>query len=171
MFGFDEEIIAILHKSGKFWHPKGGSAAPKNDTTAVVCSGLYDAAKFDFGDINKNPISPYPEPNLSGDWKLLQAFMTPLADHTYTKTYKVEKSRMDTETDNRAWNVSAKAAILFFSAKAEYSNFVESASSETWSEERRLQELFQSRKVNQCVCGSTCLVWPNMVKSCISTAP
>ena len=136
LFGFDEENIGILHKNGKYWHPKGGSPAPTDDTKAVVCSGLHDAAKFYFGDINKNPITPYPEPNLSGDWKLLVAFMTPLADHTHTERYTVGRSKTDTETNNHAWNVSVEVAIKFFSAKAEYSGFVEKSSSSTWTEER-----------------------------------
>ena len=96
-------------------------------------------------------MSPYPEPNLSGDWKLLQAFLTPLADHTYTEKYKVGRSKTDVEKSNHAWSVSAEVTIKFFSAKAEYSGFVESSSSETWNEEREKTRTISVTK-GQSVC-------------------
>ena len=84
LFGFDEDNAVILHRGGKRWHPKGGRPDPGNDTPLVLHSGQHDGAKFYLGNLNGDPISPYPSPNLSGDWKLLQAFVTPLADHTYS---------------------------------------------------------------------------------------
>ena len=153
LFGFNEADIGILHKCGRYWHPLGGKPNPENDTSVVVCDGLHDGAKFYFGDINKNPISPYPEPNLSGDWKLLQAYMTPLADHTYSETYKVGRSATDTTTNQHSWSVSTEVAIKFFSAKAEYAGFVEASSSSTWNEERE-----ESRTISVTK-GQTVCVW------------
>lgn len=60
LFGFDEESFEIKHISGKVWHPKGGSPNPGNDTMCVLHSDHHAAAKFYFGDINGNPMSPYP---------------------------------------------------------------------------------------------------------------
>ena len=153
LFGFDEANHGILHKCGRYWHPKGGSPAPEDNTSIVVYDTLHDGAKFYFGDINKNPISPYPEPNLSGDWKLLRAYITPLADHTYSERYKVGRSETDSETNQHAWNVSAEVAIAFFSAKSEYAGFVEATSSTTWTEEREETKSISVTK------GQTVYVW------------
>ena len=141
LFGFDEENKAIFHKSGKFWHSEDGSPKPRNDKKVVLYTGVHDAARFYFGDINGKPMSPYPKSNLSGDWKLLKAFITPLADHKYTETYKVGKSKEESKTENHAWSISGEYAKGVFSASAEYSGFVEISSSQTWSEER--EETFE----------------------------
>ena len=153
LFGFDEENIVILHKGGKIWHPKGGSPNPGNDTTLVLHSDRHDAAKFYFGDLHGKAMSPYPEPNLSGDWKLLQAFVTPLADHTYSETYKVGRSKTDTEATQHAWSVSADVAYGYFSASAEYSGYVEKTTSETWSEEKEETTTISVKK------GQSVFVW------------
>ena len=115
LFGFDEDNAVILHRGGKRWHPKGGRPDPGNDTIyddtpLVLHSGQHDGAKFYLGNLNGDPISPYPSPNLSGDWKLLQAFVTPLADHTYSMTYKVGKSKTESQTTHQAWNISVGVA-------------------------------------------------------------
>ena len=136
LFGFDEDSIVILHKGGKIWHPKGGKPNPGNDTLLNLHSDRHDAAKFYFGNLEGDPMSPYPNPNLSGDWELLRAFVTPLADHTYSVTYKVGKSTTKSETTQHAWNISVEVAKGIFSASAEYSGYVENTSSETWSEEK-----------------------------------
>jgi len=54
--------------------------------------------KFYFANIHGNPTSPYPKPNYSGNWKLLKAFITPLADHKFSRTYKVGRNKEKSET-------------------------------------------------------------------------
>jgi len=135
LFGFDEDNTFILHKSGKLWHPYGGSGNPPNDTILVLHSAVHDSAKFYLGDLDGNPLSPYPKSDISGDWKLLKAFITPLANHKYTETYRVGKSKTESETNIHAWNVSAGFAKDLFSANASYSTYAEHTSSQTWSEE------------------------------------
>ena len=137
LFGFDEENKLILHKSGSRWRPRKGHANPGNKTDILLYESKEDdSAKFYFGDKSGNPISPYPDADLSGDWKLVQAFVTPLADHTYSMTYKVGKSTTTSETSQTAWSVSAEYAVEAFSESIELSGFVEKTSSETWSEEK-----------------------------------
>ena len=136
LFGFDEANNLILHKSGKYWHPRGGSPSPGNDTPVVVHHGYHDGEKFYFGDIDGKAISPYPQPNLSGDWQLLQAFITPMADHTYNVKYKIGRSKTESQTTHQAWSVSAGAAYGFFSGSVEYSGYLEHTTSDTWNEER-----------------------------------
>ena len=153
LFGFDEDNIVIMHKGGKICHPKGGKPDPGNDTPLVLHSGRHDGAKFYFGNLQGDSISPYPNPNLSGDWKLLQAFVTPLADHTYSKTYKVGKSKTESQTTHQAWNISVGGAVKAFSASAQFSGFVENTSSETWSEEKEQTYTVNVKK------GTSVWVW------------
>lgn len=154
LFGFNEEGYEIMHIGGKIWHPEGGSPNPGNDTTCVLHSGRHAAARFYFGDLNGNPMSPYPSPNLSGDWKLVRAFVTPETSHTYTITYKVGKSQTRSMTTQHAWKISAGIEIKeIFSASAEYSGFVERTSSNTWTEERE-----ESHTINVSE-GETIVVW------------
>lgn len=137
LFGFNEADKTIIHKGGhKIWHPIDGLPNPSNNTPCVLHSSENDAAKFYFGDINGDPISPYPDRNLSGDWKLLKAFVDPLATHTYSVTYKTGHSEEETDTIRHAWKISAKAAYGMFKASAEYSGFAERSSSNTWSQEK-----------------------------------
>ena len=135
LFGFDEANIVILHKAGKIWHPFGGSPDPGNDTRLVLHSNRHDAAKFYFGNLDGSRLSPYPEPDLLGEWKLFKAYITPLADHSYSETYKVGKTVSESQTTQHAWNISAEVAKGMFSANAEYAGYVEISSNKTWSEE------------------------------------
>ena len=137
LFGFDEEDTVILHKSGKRWHPKGGDPDPGNGTPVAVHSDIHDAARFYFArNLEGDATSPYPRPNLSGDWKLLKGFVTPLATQSYSLTYKVGRSKTESEETQLAWKLSVKTAKGFFSSSQEYSGYVKNTSSETWSEEK-----------------------------------
>ena len=136
LFGFDEEHVVILHKGGKRWHPKGGDPHPSNGTRLVLHSDMHDAAKFYFANLEGDAMSPYPNPSVSGEWKLLKGFVTTLADHTYTVTFKVGRDWTKSQETQHAWNVSVEAAKGYFEASAEYSGYVGSTSSETWSEEK-----------------------------------
>ena len=136
LFGFDEEDMIILHISGKIWHPSGGKANPYNNTHIILHSGCDETAKFYFASRDGKQMSPYPKPTLSADWKLLRAFITPLADFTYSETYKIGRKKTKSKTTQHGWKVSAEVAKgWFLSAKAEYSGHVKILRSETWSEE------------------------------------
>ena len=134
LFGFDEENLVIFHKGGKMWHPKEGKPGPDDGTLVALHSDRHDAARFFFGNLQGKPISPHPSPNLSGDWKLLQAFVTPLADHQYSVVCKVGKSVTKSQTTHNAWCLSAGVAKGLFSASTKYSGFVENSGSTTWDE-------------------------------------
>ena len=47
----------IEHKSGKVWHPKGGSTNPGDNTICVLHSDRHDGAKFYFGDSSGAPLN------------------------------------------------------------------------------------------------------------------
>ena len=135
LFAFDDENERIIHRDGKIWHPKGGSPNPGNDTVVVLHEGRHDGARFYFVDTSMNRVSPYPYPNLSGDWKIVNAIIDPLATHTFRYTVKIGQSTTKTVTEQHAWSISAEVSKGFFSASATYSGYVEKSSSETWSEE------------------------------------
>ena len=71
LFEFDLNDNEIKHIGEKILHPRGESPNPKNDTICVLHSAHNAAAKFYFGDIDGNPMSPYPSPNLSGNGKVV----------------------------------------------------------------------------------------------------
>ena len=128
----------ILHISGKIWSAEGGSPNPAVDSLVLLSSEQNDAAKFYFGDANRNLTCPYPTRSYSGDWNLLRAFVTPMADHTYNQIYKIGRSTTETDISQHAygWSESAGFASGLFSTYVNYSGAVEETSSETWSEEK-----------------------------------
>ena len=132
-FLIDPSAMEIIHYGSRKWHPRGGSQNPSDDTTVVLHSDTHDGAKFYFGDLDGNPISPYPSPDLSGYWTLIQSYITPPTDQTYTDTYKVGRSKTDCsrETKPQTPSLSAEVAKGLF----EKSDFAEATNSETWSEE------------------------------------
>ena len=75
LFKFDENNYVIEHIGGKIWHPRGESPNPRNDTACVLHEDHNAAAKFYFGDIDGNPMSPYP--SLSGDGKIISQASEP----------------------------------------------------------------------------------------------
>lgn len=157
LFTFDEENRVIMHKSGKVWHPKRQNPNPGNTTSLMLHSDQNDAGKFYFGDLDGKAMSPYAEPELSGEWKLLQAFVSPKTDHTYTLKYKLGKSKTDSRKTRHAWGagISGKVAKNIFKAKLqlEYSGFTEGASSETWSEEKTQEHTLHVKE------GQSVWVW------------
>lgn len=153
LFAFNQEDERIMHRGGKIWHPLGGSPNPGNDTPCVLHSAVHDAAKFYFGNLDGTEISPYPHPNLSGTWKVVKAFINPMASHTFTQTYKVGKVLTRSMTEQHAWSVSAGIAKSIFSASAEYSGFVEKSSEQTWSSE------YEETTTIDVKAGKTVVVW------------
>ena len=138
LFAFDEENERIIHRDGKIWHPKRGSPNPGDDTRVVLHNDRHDAARFYFVGTSMKRVSPYPTPNMAGDWKIVHAVIDPMATHTYTYKYKVGKSRTQTRTEHHAWSISAEVAKGIFSASATYSGFVERSDSQTWTEEKEI---------------------------------
>ena len=85
---FDLERYTIMHRNGKHWHTKGDNPTPENGTACLLQKHevgsnkaeskdavISDAAKFYFGKIDAHHLYPYSSPNISHDWKLLQAFI------------------------------------------------------------------------------------------------
>ena len=156
LFAFDEENERIIHRSGKIWHPKGGSPCPVDGTRVCLHEGRHDAARFYFVDTSMKRVSPYPSPNLSGDWKIVHAILNPKAKHTYTYKYTVGKSTTKTTTEHHAWGLSLGISKGMFSASATYSGFVELSGSETWSEAKEITSQIE------VIPGETVVTWQYM---------
>lgn len=152
LFAFDEDD-RIIHKGGKIWHPLGGYPNPGDNTFCVLHSDAHDSAKFYFGDFNGTEISPYPNPNLSGTWKVVKAYINPKATHTFTQKYNIGKTLSKTVTEQRAWKVTGEIAFKLFKTSTEFSGFAQKASQSTWSKE---YEETTTLKVEE---GKTVVVW------------
>ena len=155
LFGFDENNYEIKHIGGKIWHPRGGFPNPHDGTVCVLHRHHHAAARFYFSDINGNPMSPYPSPNLSGDWRLVKAFVTPETSDTFTIKYKVGKSQTKSTTTQSVWKDSVDHSKFkeIFRASGKFSDTMENTSSETWMEERE-----ESYKIS-VIKGETVVVW------------
>ena len=136
LFGFNEEDNTIIHIGGKIWHPKGGLPNPFNDNPCVLHSDKHLAAKFYFGDINGTPMSPYPSPNLSGDWKMIK-HIEPNTSDLFIR-YKVGKSQTKTITNQVAWSMTADATVDIFNASRTFGGFVQKAGNNTWLDEKEV---------------------------------
>ena len=133
LFSFDEATEQIVHIGGKNWHPDGGSVNPGDNTGVVLHQGQHAATRFYLGDAYGNKLSAYPDPNLSGTWELVRAYLTPKVTHIYSETYTIGRSHTSSVTTQHAWSVSIGATKGLFSASAEYSGFVSRTSEESWS--------------------------------------
>ena len=154
LFRFNEADNTLKHKGGKTWHPSGGSPNPSNDTSCVLHSTSHDAAMFYFGGIDGVPMSPYTSPNVTGNWKVIEAFVTPKATRNYGMTYKVGRSQITTFTPLHAQlKISAEAAYKLCNASAECSAYVEKSDKNTWSEEMEVRRDIHVEK------GETVVIW------------
>ena len=135
LFAFDEVNYRIMHKGGRIWHPEGGELSPSNDTICVLHSHTHKAAQFYFGNSNGDPISLYPgRPRLSGDWKILLAFISPKASHSQTYEYHTGRFLRRSVTKTQPWNVNAECVHKMFSREHAFSELAQKADRGTWSE-------------------------------------
>ncbi len=55
-FRIDQNNNTIQHRSGRYWHPRGGSGMPGNNTGIVLWDGYDQSKLFKVVDRYKNPI-------------------------------------------------------------------------------------------------------------------
>ena len=153
LFAFDEVNQVIRHRRGKYMHAKSGNSMPSNGTRVVMWDGFHDGARFFFVNNLGEKISPYPTPELRGEWKIIFAVDDPKAIHTYEIKHKVGRSVTTTTTEQHSWNISAEIGIKWFSASAEYGGFVQRANSQTWNEETEVTHKIEIKP------GKSVVVW------------
>jgi hypothetical protein len=128
LFAFDLERYTITHRNGKHWHVKGNNPTPKNGTACLLQKHqinevgsknavISDTAKFYFGKIDAQHLCPYKSPNISHDWKLLQAVITPKTSRSYVINYKVGWVK---EFTTHCWKISADVAYSFLKSSVGY---------------------------------------------------
>lgn len=144
LFAIDQVNEYIVHKGGKYIHPSGGSPNPGNSTRLVLHGDRHDAMEFvcvSFSDPNKE-VMPYGQPKVIGSWKVINAILNPVAEHTQRMEYTVGKSKTESTTSQVEfkWESSASVNVLFMSASAStsLSTMLQKTSSTTWTEETKV---------------------------------
>jgi hypothetical protein len=158
LFTFDLERHTITHRNGKHWHIEGNNPTPKKGTNCLLQVGSKDAvisdtAKFYFGEIDAQDLYPYKSPNISHDWKLLQAFITPKTSRSYMINYKVGRVKESSETITHGWRISADLAYSFLKTSVGYNGSISLAETSTRTEEKSVSLKIEVPK------GDTVCVW------------
>ena len=142
LFTFDLERYMIVHRNGRYWHIKGNNPTPKKDTACLLHkpdSNDADVAKFFFGKIDAHHLYPYSSPNISHDWKLLQAFIMPKAHRTFELNYKVGRTKEVSKSSTHAWKISAELVCKFLKGTVGYDGSISSAETSTLTEEKNVK--------------------------------
>ncbi len=134
LFMYDSVRKLFVHKGGKNWHPNSGQIYPNDGTEVVLWDGEHEGAQFEPVDSSSGLIDIYPTPTISGSWKMINAVIDPIAEHTKTISYTVGKSISSSTTTEHSWSVSAGISKKWFEGSSEYSGYVEQSSEETWEE-------------------------------------
>ena len=156
LFTFDLEKYTIIHRSGKHWHTKVDNPTPEKGTACLLQkhevgsnkikskdAAINDVAKFYFGKIDAHHLYPYSSPNISHDWKLLQAFIAPKTSCSFVINYKVGRVKELSDTITHPWKISADVAYSFLKNSVGYDR---SFSSSTLMEEESV-----SLKIISCL--------------------
>ena len=140
-----------MHRNSKHWHIEGDDPTPKNGTACLLHdhemgsskaeskdAAINDAAKFYFGKIDAHHLYPYSKsfPNLSHNWKLLQAFIAPKTSRSFVINYKVGRVKEFSETITHAWKISAEVAYQFLKSSVGYDGSISLAEASTLTEEK-----------------------------------
>ena len=163
LFTFDLEKYMILHRNGKHWHTKGDNPTPENGTACLLQkhevrsnkaeskdAAINDVVKFYFGDDDAHHLYPYSSPNISHDWKLLQAFIAPKTSRSFVINYEVGRVKELPDTATHPWKISADVAYSFLKNSVGYDG---SFSSSTLMEEKSVSLKIDVEK------GDTVCVW------------
>jgi hypothetical protein len=158
LFAFDLERYTITHRNGKHWHIEGNNPTPQKDTKCLLQVGSKDAtisdtAKFYFGNIDAQHLYPYKSPNISHDWKLLQAFITPKTSRSYVINYKIGRMKESSKTITHGWKISADVAYSFLKSSVGYNGSISLAETSAQTEEKNVSLTIDVPK------GDTVCVW------------
>ena len=182
LFTFDLERYTMMHRNGKHWHIEGDNPTPINGAACLLQmqanelrsskaeskdATINDAAKFYFGKIDAHHLYPYSKsfPNMSHNWKLLQAFIAPKTSRSFVIYYKVGRMKEFSETITHAWKISAEVAYQFLKSSVGYDGSISLAETSTLTEEKSvsLTIILMLKKVIQFACGNTCTASLNLV--------
>ena len=137
LFAYDSKNHAIQHISGKYWHPATGENNDPNDGTEILLwDGVHQGTRFQTVDSSGKEISPYPKPELAGQWRMINCIIDPAATYEYILSYTIGKSHTKSSTTHHEWSVSAGVSTEWFSSSVEYSGYVEKTTEDTWYESK-----------------------------------
>ncbi len=80
---FDEVNEHVIHIGGMRWNIYASYTDPWDDDEIVVNSGNEPSMRFYFCERDGTKKSPYPQPNLNGFWKIIRAYINPVAINTH----------------------------------------------------------------------------------------
>ena len=146
-------IATIMHRNGKHWHIEGDNLTPINAAACLLQiqvnevrsikaeskdATINDAAKLYFGKIDAHNLYPYslPFPNMSHNWKLLQAFIAPKTSRSFVINYKVGRMKKFSETITHAWKISAEVAYQFLKSSVDHNGSISLAETSTLTKEK-----------------------------------
>ena len=133
--------------NGKHWHIEGDNLIPINAAACLLQmqanelrsskaeskdATINDAANFTFCKIDTHHLYPYSKsfPNMSHNWKLLQAFIAPKTSRSFMINYKVGHVKKFSET------ISANVAYQFLKSSVGYNGSISLAETSILTEEK-----------------------------------
>ena len=122
-FRIDQKNKTIQHKSGRYWHPRGGSGMPGNDTGIVIFDGVNMNTKFEVVDSNKKPIKLELPVTTTTRWNLIYQDMNSMNRETtgsYTVTIGQMESNSSTNERETTTSGSIETSMLGVDASASY---------------------------------------------------
>ena len=139
-FSIDSENRTIIHRSGRYWHPKGGSAQPSSGNEVVIFDGYRDGTKFFASYAGDNQVADLGiDANATISWNLLFAEDNPLSDRKvkYTKKWGLTKSSKQTVSVESTAKLEMQGQLFGQKSKAslEVKTAYSSEDSSTWSVE------------------------------------
>ena len=139
-FRIDQHNNTIQHRSGRYWHPRGGSAMPGNDTGIVLYDGHNLNTMFKAVDSNKKTIKIELPVTTTTRWNLIYQDMNSTTSKT-TGSYTVTMGQMESNSSTHEKETTAAASMesSMFGVGASVSVEMRSLYSKTKSQEKSRQ--------------------------------
>jgi hypothetical protein len=163
-FAFNQKNGTIMHVSGRFWHPYGGSAQPGDNNRVVLFDGWRNATKF--GPTNGDVFRPVridlpATPSLG--WNLVFADDNPLADrvHRFKKTIGLTTQNTRSTSTSSTVGIEMEGSLFGVgsTASASLTSTFASEDSRTWSESQEIDDEYSIKA------GSPVAVWQKVYKA------
>lgn len=166
-FSIDQENNQIVHISGRYWHPMGGSSQPEDDNRIVLFHGFRDATKFVPTDLENPQVSSPFDLELpvtaEMEWRLVFSDDHPLADRTHEYKTSVGLKLGHKSKASIGVTVALKMEGKVFGQKSSASTEIkasyEQEDSKTWSESK--DEIFKIT----VKAGEPVAVWQRVYKA------
>jgi hypothetical protein len=160
-FAFNEENRQIVHISGRFCHPLGGSAQPGNNNGIVLYDGYRDATRFYATDGSDRQVNLDLPAQVSVGWRLVFAEDDPLTSRKQTFRVRVGQTVSKQTTKEAALTLSVGMEFKLFGTKtsAQLQLAYKLTNSETWTYETERSVTYD------IVAGQPVAVWQRVFRA------